>query len=57
MFLLLILFLAMLLFGVEFYSKVRYQLFMTEEDLIKNIYVDYCGGTENDHYIVRNGHT
>lgn len=39
------------------YYKVRYQLFMTEEDLIKNIYVDYCGGTENDHYIVRNGHT
>ena len=39
------------------YYKVRYQLFMTEEDHINNIYADYSGGTENDHYIVRNGHT
>lgn len=35
------------------YYKVRYQLFMTEEDHINNIYADYHGGTEDDHYIVR----
>ena len=35
------------------YYKVRYQLFMTEEDHINNMYADYNGGTENDHYIVR----
>lgn len=35
------------------YYKVRYQLFMTEEDYINNMYADYNGGTENDHYIVR----
>lgn len=34
------------------YYKVRFQLFMTEEDHINNIYVDYNGGTENDHKIV-----
>ena len=39
------------------YYKVRYQLFMKDEDHINNIYADYSGGTENDHYIVRNGHT
>ena len=38
------------------YYKVRYQLFMTKEDYINNIYADFSGGTENDHYIVRNGH-
>ena len=41
---------------LKFY-KVRYQLFMTEEDYINNIYADYSGGTENDHYIVRNVQT
>ena len=35
------------------YYTVRYQLFMTEEDHINNMYVDYYGGTENDHFIVR----
>jgi hypothetical protein len=30
---------------------------MTEEDYINNIYADYSGGTENDHYIVRNVQT
>ena len=39
------------------YYKVRYFLSMTEEDYINNIYADYSGGTENDHYIVRNVHT
>lgn len=34
------------------YYKVRFQLFMTEEDHINNIYVDYNGGNENDHKIV-----
>ena len=34
------------------YYKVRFQLFMTEEDHINNLYVDYNGGTENDHKIV-----
>lgn len=38
------------------YYKVRYQLFMTEDDYICNIYVDYSGGNENDHYIVQNKH-
>ena len=41
---------------LRFY-KVKYQLFMTEEDVIKNIYVDYHDATKEDHYIVRNGHT
>lgn len=35
------------------YYKVRYMLFMTEEDHINNIYVDYHDGNEDDHYIVR----
>ena len=39
------------------YYNLRYQLFMTEENYINNIYADYSGGTDNDHYIVRNGHT